>query len=79
MPERVTAKLRLETKGRGGKAVTVIFGLPDNTAFLELLPAELKKACGCGGTTRAGEVELAGDVRERVRAMLAARGWRVLG
>jgi translation initiation factor 1 len=79
IPARITAKLRLEKKGRGGKSVTVIDGLPDNAAFLEELAAALKKSCGTGGTTRPGAVELAGDVRERVRSLLAARGFVVKG
>ena len=72
VPDKVTAKLRLEKKGRGGKSVTVIDGLPDNAAFLDELAGALKRSCGTGGTVRPGAVELAGDVRERVRTL--ARG-----
>lgn len=79
VPERVTAKLRIEKSGRGGKTVTVVYDLPDNAAFLTELAGALKKACGVGGTTRPGIVELAGDVRERVRALLTARGYTVKG
>lgn len=79
MPATITAKLRLESKGRGGKSVTVIDGLPDNEPFLEDLARELKKSCATGGTVRPGAVELAGDVRERVRPLLVARGFSVKG
>ena len=79
VPVVVTAKLRIETRGRGGKCVTVIFGLPDNAAFLEELAATLKKTCGTGGTVKPGRVELAGDVRERIRPLLTARAMRVKG
>ena len=79
VPERVTAKLRIEKQGRGGKLVTVIFGLPDNGAFLKELASTLKAACGTGGTVQPGTVELAGDVRKRVRPLLEARGMRVKG
>jgi translation initiation factor 1 len=79
IPSRITAKLRLEKKGRAGKSVTVIDGLPNNTAFLDELAASLRKSCGTGGTTRPGIVELAGDVRDRVRPLLAARGFVVKG
>ena len=79
MPAKVTAKLRLESKGRGGKSVTVIDGLPDNAPFLEDLAKALKKACATGGTVRPGAVELAGDVRDRLRPLLAARGFAVKG
>lgn len=76
---QITAKLRMERQGRGGKLVTVIFGLPNNADFLKELAAKLKAACGTGGTVKAGVVELAGDVRERVRPLLEARGIRVKG
>ena len=79
VPARVTAKLRLETKGRGGKAVTVVFGLPRNDAFLKALCAELKKACGTGGAVADDGVEMQGDHRDRLRALLVARGWTVKG
>lgn len=79
MPARVTAKLRLESKGRGGKHVTVVDGLPDNAPFLDDLVKAVKKACATGGTVRPGAIELAGDVRDRVRPLLAARGFVVKG
>lgn len=79
VPERVRAVLRLEKKGRAGKAVTVVDQLPDNAEFLEELASALKRSCATGGTVRPGAVELAGDVRERVRALLGKRGWDVRG
>ena len=79
VPERPIAKLRMEKAGRGGKIVTVVYGLPNNTAFLKDLAAELKKACGTGGTATPEGVELQGDLRERVRALLVAKGFQVKG
>lgn len=79
VPSSVKVRLRLETKGRGGKSVTVLFDLPDNTAFLEELAGALKRSCATGGTVRAGTIELAGDVRDRVRPILAKRGISVRG
>lgn len=76
---RITARLRLEKAGRGGKSVTVVDGLPQNTEFLAELAAALKKACGTGGTIRTGAVELNGDVRDRIRPLLAARGYTIKG
>ena len=76
---KVTAKLRIEKKGRGGREVTVIDGLPRNAPFLEALARDLKKACGTGGTVAEGCVELQGDRRERLRTLLAARGFAVKG
>lgn len=82
VPDRVTAKLRLEKAGRGGKEVTVIDGLPRNPAYLDELARALKKACGTGGTVRegaSGSIELQGDRRERAAQLLAARGLVVKG
>ena len=59
--------------------VTVIDGLPQNAEFLAELAGALKKSCGTGGTVRTGAVELNGDVRERIRPLLAARGFTVKG
>jgi translation initiation factor 1 len=79
VPARVVAKLKMEKKGRGGKTVTVVYGLPRNAEFLRELSQELKRACGTGGTTVDDGVELQGDLRERVRDVLAARGYIVKG
>ena len=79
IPGRVTAKLRIESKGRGGKSVTVIDGLPRNAAFLEQLLRVLKRSLGTGGTAREGALELQGDRREVLRALLAERGFTVKG
>ena len=79
VPKKVVARLRLEMKGRAGKSVTVVDGLPRNGAFLETLAKELKKSCGTGGAVREGAVELQGDCRERLRPLLEARGFAVKG
>ena len=79
MPPKIACVLRLEKKGRGGKSVTVVAGLPRNAAFLASLAAELKRACGTGGTAADGAVEIQGDQRERLRPLLAAKGWGVRG
>jgi translation initiation factor 1 len=71
--------MRMEKKGRGGKTVTVIYGLPDNAEFLKSLCSDLKKACGCGGSTTDEGVELQGDLRERVRGHLEKKGFLVKG
>ena len=79
IPARIVAKLRMETKGRGGKTVTVIDNLPRNASFLRELSQELKRACGTGGTVVEGGIELHGDLRERVRGVLAQKGFTVKG
>jgi translation initiation factor 1 len=79
VPDRLVAKMRMEKKGRGGKTVTVIYGLPDNAEVLKSLCSDLKKACGCGGSTTDEGVELQGDLRERVRGHLEKKGFLVKG
>jgi translation initiation factor 1 len=75
----IVAKLRMEKKGRGGKTVTVVDGLPNNAAFLKDLCSELKRACGTGGAVDAGLIELQGDLRDRVRECLTKKGFVVKG
>lgn len=79
VPNKVVAKLRLETKGRGGKGVTVVFDLPRNADFLKTLSQELKRSCGVGGTVSEDTIELQGDQRERLRPLLQAKGFLVKG
>jgi translation initiation factor 1 len=79
IPARPVAKLRLEKKGRGGKTVTVVDGLPRNRAFLKALSQELKRACGTGGAVFETGVEVQGDMREQVRAVLLGKGFIVKG
>ena len=64
-----------QTKGRKGKGVTVVIGLPLSDAELSELGADLKRRCGSGGTVKAGVIEIQGDHRDVVVAELAARGW----
>jgi translation initiation factor 1 len=79
VPERVTAKLRIERSGRKGKTVTVVDGLPRNQGFLQDLAKELKTACGTGGTALEDRVEVQGDHRDKVRDRLRGKGWTVKG
>ena len=79
LPALIVAKLRIETKGRGGETVTVVDGLPRNSGFLEELARDLKRSCATGGALREGAIELQGERREQVRKLLTARGYRVKG
>lgn len=79
IPNRIVAKLRMEKKGRGGKVVTVVDGLPQNAEFLKALSQELKRACGTGGAVGEGAIELQGDLRDRVREVLTKKGYTVKG
>jgi translation initiation factor 1 len=66
-----------ETKGRGGKAVTLVRGLPLDDAALAALGKRLRSACGAGGTQKEGVIEVQGDHVERLLALLQAEGWSV--
>jgi translation initiation factor 1 len=78
-PTRLVAKLRMEKKGRGGKTVTVVYDLPRNGDFLKDLAARLKRECGTGGAVTDGAIELQGEMRDRVRAILQRVGYTVKG
>ena len=79
VPDRITARLRIEKPGRKGKTVTVVENLPRNRAFLKELAGELKRACGSGGKAGDTHVEIQGDHREKLREFLRSKGWVVKG
>jgi len=66
-----------ETKGRKGKGVTVVTGVPLAGAALDELASRLKRLCGSGGTVRDGVIEIQGDHRDLLVAELAKSGWTV--
>lgn len=66
-----------ETKGRGGKAVTLVKGLALDAAALTALGKQLKAACGTGGTVKDGVIEIQGDHIEKVMAALQTQGHTV--
>jgi translation initiation factor 1 len=72
-PQRV--RVRRETAGRRGKAVTTIYDLPLDDAGLRELAGRLKKRCGVGGSAKDGVIELQGDHRDVVIAELEAAGY----
>ena len=66
-----------QTKGRKGKGVTVVSGLPLAGPELDKLARELKKRCGSGGTVRDGTIEIQGEHRDALVEELTRRGFRV--
>jgi translation initiation factor 1 len=66
-----------ESKGRGGKTVTLVRGLALDDAALAAWGKRLRTACGTGGTAKAGVLEVRGDHVERVIALLADEGFVV--
>lgn len=72
-----TVRVSRETKGRGGKAVTLVKGVMLDAAALADLGKQLKAACGTGGTVKDGVIEVQGDHIERVMQILKTRGYTV--
>ena len=66
-----------ETKGRGGKTVTLVRGLALEEAALAKLAQQLKAACGSGGTVKDGVIEVQGEHRDRIVELLQAQGHEV--
>ena len=76
---RGRVEIRRETGGRGGKTVTtasgfVGIGLPEK----EQLAKKMRAACGCGGTVKDGAIEIQGDQREKIAAILTEAGFRAV-
>ena len=70
-------RIRRETAGRNGKGVTTLsgFGLPETE--LQALAKELKQLCGTGGTVKNWVIEIQGDQRDKLKAALEQRGFKV--
>lgn len=71
-----TVRVGRETKGRGGKGVTLISGVPLAEEALKELARKLKQHCGTGGTVKDGVIEIQGDHREKLCAYLQAAGYK---
>jgi translation initiation factor 1 len=72
-----TVRIRREVKGRRGKTVTTIAGLPLASDALRDLAGELKRRCGSGGSVVEGVIEIQGDHRDALVSELEARGYTV--
>jgi len=70
-------RVSLQTKGRGGKSVTLIKGLPLDVLALAALARQLRAACGSGGTVKDGVVEVQGDHVATVTAALQKHSYNV--
>ncbi|MGO2511572.1 translation initiation factor [Marinomonas polaris] len=67
--------IALETKGRKGKGVTVITGLPLTEDALKILGKKLKTQCGAGGAVKDGQIEVQGDNRQKIKELLEKEGF----
>ncbi|MEW6521078.1 MAG: translation initiation factor Sui1 [Thermodesulfobacteriota bacterium] len=70
-------RLGWETKGRKGKGVTLVSGLPLDADGLRRLASQLKQKCGSGGTVKEGIIEIQGDHRAIVLEELIKQGYKV--
>ena len=70
-------RVSLQTKGRGGKSVTIVKGLPLDALALAALAKQLRAACGSGGTVKDGVVEVQGDHVATVMAALQKQSYVV--
>jgi len=70
-------RLSRETKGRKGKGVTIIRGLPLPQSELKALAKKLKQKCGTGGTVKNHTIEIQGDHRDLLFEELSKQGFKV--
>jgi translation initiation factor 1 len=75
-PDQQTAYLHRDSKGRGGKGVTLVRNLILSEEDMTALARKLKQACGVGGTVKDGAIEIQGENRERVAAVLVKLGYK---
>src|SRR3954465_8269234 len=69
-------KVSLDTKHRGGKAVTLIYGFAGTQVDLETLGRTLKQFCGTGGSVKDNEIVIQGDQRDKVLQWLLKNGYK---
>ncbi|MFP4180610.1 MAG: hypothetical protein ACLFSA_11205 [Spirochaetaceae bacterium] len=69
------AKVRREKKGRGGKTVTAVYGIPLAGDELKELEKKLKQSCGSGGSVKGGVIEIQGDEVDKVIDLLKKEGF----
>ncbi len=70
-------RVQRQSKGRGGKTVTLVKGVPLDALALVQLGKDLRSACGAGGTVKDGVIEVQGDHVATLLQALAGRGWTV--
>ena len=73
-----TVYLHCDSKGRGGKTVTLVKKLVLSEEDMKELAMKLKQACGSGGTVKVGIIEIQGEHRERIAELLKKMGYKVM-
>jgi len=75
-PHKQGVRIRRESKGRGGKTVSVVDGLPLGESELKTLLKQLKGSLGTGGTVKSGRLEIQGEHREKLLLLLEKLGYK---
>lgn len=75
LPAAQMIKIKLETKHRAGKAVTIIQNFSGNLEQIESLGKQLKSYCGTGGSVKDGEIIVQGDNREKILQWFLKKGY----
>ncbi|MHC4994720.1 MAG: translation initiation factor Sui1 [Planctomycetota bacterium] len=76
-PNDGIVRVQRETKGRKGKGVSLVTGVPLPAADLKKLAKELKQKCGTGGAVKDDVIEIQGDHRDTLVEALKAKGYTV--
>ena len=76
-PHQQTAYLHRDSKGRGGKSVTLVKKLVLSETDLKDLAKTLKQVCGSGGTIKDDVIEIQGEHREKIAEALRKLGYKV--
>jgi len=76
-PNQQTAYLHRDSKGRGGKTVTLVKKLILSEEDLRQLTTHLKQVCGSGGTLKDDMIEIQGEHREKIAEALTKLGYKV--
>ncbi len=75
-PARQPLRIRLDTRQRAGKAVTLVTGFTGSLADLEVLGKQVKNFCGTGGSVKDGAILVQGDQRQRVLQFFQKNGYQ---
>lgn len=75
LPKQQKLKVRLDTKRRAGKAVTLVEGFVGTKEDMEDLGRQLKTHCGTGGSAKDGEIIVQGDQRDKITQWLLGKGY----
>ncbi len=76
-PQQQTAYLHRDSKGRGGKSVTLIKNLVLSEDEMKSLAKKIKQDCGVGGTVKDGVIEIQSEQREKIAGVLQKLGYKI--